>query len=310
MIRSTATRFVAAAGLLLIAACGEDADVPDAASSIEPELEAATDTLGVFDLDGRRFTAIVAVLRHGDAETVREFRIMDDDGVVHLDEEFAMPAVMPYGFERSYVVDVDVLAGHSGRAFLITRQVTPSAPLTGVTLQLVSERDGQLEPLAAPLSYYGTLQEPARDGSGALVLQDGDMLLLDLWRYHYGATLPLRLDLTCEAGTEACVLPAPRRLEVDSTFGSMDVSVDMRDAAVGEYITLYPVPAAESGQRIRIHEDSNIQVLQAAARVSLRAGETLDVVLRDEHLRIRIDGQEGWIRGPESFEAIGLPAAG
>lgn len=273
------------------------------------DLEAGTDT-AAFRLEGTGYTVIADVLRHAGEETVRRFRIIDEGGVVQFEEEQPEPEAAPHGFRRTVAVAVHPVSGASGAALLLERQQLPSAPLTGVTLQLLGERDGRLQPLAPPLSYYGVMQEPSDDGAGTFVLDEGDLLYLDLWRYHFGATLPLRLRLSCMPGSDRCIEPAPGRLAGDTVFGTLDVTVNMREPEAGEFITLYAEPGAESGQRVPVHADSDIQVVEAAARVSLRSSDTLDVILRNEHLRIRIDGREGWIRGPEAFEAIGLPAAG
>jgi hypothetical protein len=70
------------------------------------------------------------------------------------------------------------------------------------------------------------------------------------------------------------------------------------------------VPGGDSSARVPVHADSEVQVLEGAARVQVGMDRNTVVAFRDEHLRIRIDGREGWIRGPVDFEAIGLPGAG
>jgi hypothetical protein len=88
------------------------------------------------------------------------------------------------------------------------------------------------------------------------------------------------------------------------------VWTDLRRPAGQQYVTLLPAPGGEPGVTVAVHADSQIQVIEAAARVEARLQDRLEVVVREEHLLIRIDGREGWIRGPSDFEAIGLPAAG
>jgi hypothetical protein len=299
----------ACAALVALGAAGCDArpqpDVPDAAT----EADAVTRELGPFLFGDVAFTVVLGVLTHAGAETVRELRIVDGAGSVHFEETFDAPATLEHGFARTLGVSAVRVSGMTGAALLIARSSLPSAPLTGETQQPFGVRDGRLQPLTPPLSYHGELAAPATGGD-SVTLPDGDLLVLELWRYHFGVTLPLRLDLACVPGADTCIQPAPRRLVAQPEFGALDVTTELRAPAGGEFITLYSVPGDETGSRVPVHLDSAVQVLEAAARITMRSGDVLDVVIRDEHLRVRVDGREGWIRGPEAFEAIGLPAAG
>jgi hypothetical protein len=280
----------------------------------EPQVETPAPTeetreLGPFTVDDVRYTVVLSLLQHEGAETVQRLSIVDDSGRVHF-EELREPAVAAqHGFESTLSIRAATLDGATGSGLLLIRKHTPTAPLTGVTYQVFGKRDDQLQPLSAPLSWYG--EHPLQDTSQSVVrLDDGDILMLDLWRFHFGVTLPLHLNLGCAPGAEGCLRPSATPSPDAPEFGLLDVAAEPGEPQARSYITLLASPGVETGARIPVHADSRIQVLQAAARVSLRAGATVDVIVRDEHLRIRIDGREGWIRGPEDFEAIGLQSAG
>lgn len=266
---------------------------------------------GPFAVGGITFSATLAELQLGDESSVLHVRLLDDAGVLHYEEAFDEPGVSQWGLEHTVAIDLDPVHGQTGEALLVTRTRMPTAPLTGVSLQLLAVRDGRVVPLHAPLSYYGEhqLPEPTTPG-GARQLDAGDVLNLELWRYHFGVLLPLRLDLACSPEAETCVQPAAPAVPGAQGFVAMDVSAEPRAPQHGVFITLHPRPGEDEGQRVPVHADSEVQVLEAAARVGMRAGELLEPVLHEEHLRVRIDGREGWIRGPEAFEAIGLPGAG
>jgi hypothetical protein len=275
----------------------------------EPTATAETRELGPFTLDSLSYTLVLSVLQHAGAETVQRFTIVDDSGRVHFEETLDAPVAAPHGFEATATLRALYIEGVTGRGVLLIRERQPSAPLTGVTYQIFGQGSDQLQPLTAPLSWYG--EQPLQDTTArALRLDLGDVLMLQLWRFHFGVTLPLRFDLACEPGADTCVQPAATPAPDAPEFGLLEVDAELREPQARSYITLLAQPGAANGARVPVHADSRIQVLQAAARVSLRAGGTLDVIVRDEHLRVRIDGREGWIRGPEDFEAIGLQAAG
>jgi SH3-like domain-containing protein len=66
-------------------------------------------------------------------------------------------------------------------------------------------------------------------------------------------------------------------------------------------------------RHVVVKKDSRVEIL--SAKIKLSWDQSREVILfgvddQDPWLKVRIDGQEGWIHTQEDFSAIGLPQTG
>lgn len=97
----------------------------------------------------------------------------------------------------------------------------------------------------------------------------------------------------CEVAVQAERVPSDQ----DLTF--VRLFTDANEAGVPRHVVL--------------RKDSRVEIL--AAKIKLAWEEHRDVIFfgaddQDPWLKVRIDGQEGWIHTQEDFDAVGLPQAG
>jgi hypothetical protein len=302
------TAVCSGAGLcaLALAGCGRGVDSDTDAATIP----SAVEELGPYRVADVDYTVELTAIRSGDDESVVRMRIIDGSGAVHVDESYDAPAAAGPGLESTLAVVPWVIEGESGSALLLVRESLPAAPMTGETVQLYAPRGGRLTALTAPLAPYGEFVALRTGADGVRRLGEGDVMQVELWRYHFGATVPLAFDLSCEPHAEACVAPAPAEREPMSGYGVYRISTDRRDLEEDGFVTMHEAPGSELFDRVPVRRDSSIEVIEAAIDIELRAGTVIEIAARDEWLRVRIDGVEGWISTPESFERIGLPGAG
>jgi hypothetical protein len=250
---------------------------------------------------------VTHVVRQADDQSVHALQLVDNAGRVHHEASFERPEVATWGLEFTLTVTAWPVRAASGDGLLLSYEFMPSAPMTGASVQGFGVRGGTLRPLWPPLEEYGELQLPAVDAAGAR--GDGDVILKS-WRYHYGLLLPLAIDWSCAPGSPECIQLEPPRADTASGLGLFDVWTDLRTPPGDGSVTLHAAPLSDVREVVPVLTTSAIEVIEAAAGVSLSYDQRLGVTVRDEFLRVRIDGREGWIRGPEDFEAIGLPGAG
>jgi hypothetical protein len=293
--------------LLVVLAC-ERAQQPPVPPLPPPE-DATLDRVeaGPYELDGVPFTLVTHIVRHAGEQSVHALQLVDREGRVHHEASFERPEVATWGLEFTLTVTAWPVRATSGDGLLLSYEFMPSAPMTGESVQGFGVRGGTLRPLWPPLEEYGELQLPGVDATGAR--GDGDVILKS-WRYHFGLLLPLAIDWSCAPGSPTCVQLVPPRADTVSGLAVFDVWTDLRTPTSAGSITLYAAPLSDAREVLRVLTTSAIEVIEAAASASLSADQRLGVTVRDEFLRVRIDGREGWIRGPEDFEAIGLPGAG
>ena len=285
-------------------------------------LEDFNQQFGPFDLKGQRFTVVLRKKRvrggttSDSQETLAQLEMRDANGTVQYKESF------PYHVSGNQFTDttdatVEALEGTQGSGLLVTYGVLPSTPLGGESWQVFGLFNGKLVPFSKPIVTEGQLATDSPGGSAVRTSKEpnfkADVLRLRVWNGNFFVIVPLRVDWAmarmslawrcsasipgsspplCEYGVEASRIPS----QLDPTF-----------------VRLFPEPSEGFvPAHVVLWKSSKVEILATEAEVVW--SEYPDfvgiTVAEDAWLKVRIDGQEGWIHTQEDFQAIGLPQAG
>ena len=265
-----------------------------------------TRTLGPFAIDGQNFTVKMGVIcyketQHGghctedDETTVRSVKIEDARGKVHFEKKFPEP--FSHRVER-HEVTVTPLEGREHQALELVYTQLPTHANSGVAIQVFAMKDGALKAMNEdPLEFYGQLG-PMADGSVRYTkrLDADDALPIYVLTSYFYIREPARLDWS-----EFRLRPQRR--------GEFEVAQEppfrrRPDVQADGHISLYASPdkaAAEAG--VDVTRASKVEVLRAV----FTAGRPEEhSAASDTWLKIRVDGEEGWIIGADDYTAIGL----
>lgn len=298
-------RWLSVVALLSLNACnakpGEEARraasiKASAPAAEQPPAAGLQQRLGPFTVGGHQYLVVADRMLVDRDTSVTQWRVLDEQQRVHFEHRYERTpdddAMM-----TAHVMGADTL---SDDALSIHEESYPSAPLTGASLRLLVPRNGRLVELVPPLMLFGNFEGFAKGIQHVMV-----------WRYEYGLKVPLALDFACTPGSAECVKARPRATEPNSGLGLYHVETYLRKIEEQAVVTLYAVPRAASGEAVTVTPATQVQVLEAAARVTLtRDGPFLRVNADQDWLHVRIDGREGWITSSADFMAVGLPSAG
>jgi hypothetical protein len=287
--------------LLAAAACGGS----DSDRAMDEDV--VTERLGPYDVAGSAVTVELTTLRLGDQESVLGMRLLDEAGAAHAAATWDHPAAGASGLETSLSVVPWELEGQSGAALLLVHERLGGLNENRTTVEAYAARDGRLVRLWPPLAA-GEVTGLTVDGRGRRHLLDDDRLPLRLGRSHYTMLFPLALDLSCVPGADTCMAVAPAEREPTSGYGVYRVLTQPWPVERAGLVALHTAPGVLPSESVRTAPESRVEVLAVAADADLVRGDVVEIVVRDEWLRVRIDGREGWITGAESYETIGLPA--
>jgi hypothetical protein len=265
--------------------------------------------LGPFPIDGQEFTVKLNVicykeLQHegvcneDDEETVSSLRIVDEKGKSHFGKSFPISPVHKIGRHR---VDVTLLEGREHQALELTYEDLPSPPRTGESIQLFGLRDGTLKPLdLEPLEFHGGPADlPAGQLKDSQHLLENDILRIYALTTYFYIVTPVRVNWK------------DFRLEQQDS-GDFDVAdqppYQVRpDIESERVIHVYPSPDKSTPSvGVNLTPQSGVQLLKA--RFNAAPPDEHDSA-NDTWLKIRIDGEEGWILGVDDYTALGLSFA-
>jgi hypothetical protein len=287
--------------------------VPAAAQQDDAPVPAPTRyvrTLGPFPIEWHEFTVKLNVIcykesqhegvcNEDDEETVSSVKIVDENGKSCFSKSFPVSTVHKLG---RHLVDATLLEGREHQALELTYEDLPSPPRTGKSTQLFGLRNGTLKPLdLEPLEFHGGLADlPAGQLKNSKRLLENDTLrIYALTNYFYIVT-PVRVNWK------------DFRLEQQAS-GDFDVAdqppYQIRpDIESERLIHVYPSPDKKTTPvGVNLTPQSRVQLLKA--RFSAAPPNEHDSA-NDTWLKIRIDGQEGWILGVDDYTALGLSFAG
>ena len=264
-------------------------------------------TLGPFPIEGHEFTVTLHVIcykqsRHAgmcnddDEETISSVSIVDENGKTSFKKSFPVPLVHQ---AASHLVDVTLLEGRENQALELSYEhLSSSPPRTGKSIQLFGLQNGILKPLdPEPLEFEGSLAAlppgPLKDSKR--LLENDTLRIYSLTNYFYIVT-PVRVDWKYF------------RLEQQDS-GDFDVAdqppYEIRPNIESErLIDMYLSPDKKTKPiGVNLTPESRVQLLRA--RFSAAPPDEHDSP-NDTWLKIRVEGQEGWILGVDDYTALGL----
>ena len=275
-----------------------------------------------------RFVEHVQSIPATKEETVEWWELRDaEDHVLHRE---SYPVTFQNGsFESTSEVSASSFTGKGGGGILIQGMDLPSAPDSGGWIQVFGFRYGR-EKYGADPTLFGAFGPPIYvegeflgvDTDSALAtpvafgaareMRMSDVLKFRVWTGNFNIVYPVLINYI-----SGRVQPAWRCIETTSKGRvercSYPITVEARREDQPTFVRLFS--EADDGftpKHVIVQPQSHIEYLEA--RVPVVWNEDNKAISfsvnGDMWVKIRIDGQEGWIHSEEDFEAAGLPAAG
>jgi hypothetical protein len=242
----------------------------------------------------------------------------------------AYPVVFQDGtFESTVEISAMPFTTQQGSGMLVQGLDLPSAPGTGSWLEVFGfkygrEKYGADETLfgrfGAPISIEGEFLDIGTDSlrptppflAGASVTTMRDVLRFRVWTGNFSIEYPVLINWI--TGT---LQPAWRCIETTSKGPSdrcsYPVQVEAQRANQVTFVRFFP--EADEGftpKHLVLQGETKIEYLEA--KVPMTWSEDNKAISfgvdGDVWLKIRVNGQEGWIHSEEDFEAVGLPQSG
>jgi hypothetical protein len=287
------------------------------------EPEDIEERAGPFAFVGQSFTVVLHYKRFPgrsslDSRTLVSLEIRDAAGVVQHQQTF--PYTIEEGaFSETCSADVELLKGSNGTGLLIESGCLPSGPLTGGPWQVFGVVGGKLAPFGKPLVAEGELGDfvpGAINRRGNLTQVLPDVPTIRVWTGYFFVPVPVRLDWREGrlALGQHCMFQTGHGLAEEGCEMPVDgVQLAPREQEM-TFVRMFRESNERSGPPAHV-------VIKIDSEVDIIAGKVLTIwedgpeaiylsVDSDVWVKVRIDGQEGWIHTPEDLNAIGLFASG
>lgn len=240
------------------------------------------------------YREIVGEQRPDFAKTLESWTVEDERGALLFRES------TPAG-DAGWSVWLSAALVTGPRPFLLIRlEALPSAPSEGTTYLVFGfDRRDRFRRMGKFVKRGAGLRNPS-DGTGRIALVNGRYLELGVWLHYFGLTFRYAYDET------------QQEFVLQNRCGpAEDVSVDRQPAEhagpARRTITLFARP--EKGTRLKqitLVYPVALTVSEACVEVP---PESTGAPPRGQWLRVKINGDEGWVSEPE-FDRLGLVGSG
>jgi hypothetical protein len=304
----------------------EAASPPRQASSDVSQLIDTERRLGAFAIGGQMYAVVArekSVSGARDAKfatTLAELQVRDANETVVYQESF--PYDLQDGhFTRQLSASASVLQGVGGSLLLLRFLEEPAAG-HAESWRVFGLVRGELAPFGVPL--------PLGQGSGIAVggvltgvmvrggiavtplASTAELLEFRAWAGRFFVYVPVRVDWEQGQWSEAeqCFELAGGSLRPSGC--NLRVSADARSRGDGSIVTLYAEPAEDpyNAQQVPVRGSSPVELLAARTVVNWqRSGQRIACTFDEMWLRVRIDGNEGWLHSEADLAALSLPVA-
>jgi hypothetical protein len=233
------------------------------------------------------------------------------------------------GFETTVAISAIPFTTQQGSGILVQGMELPSAPGSGGWLQVFGFKYGRdkygtdeslFGPFGAPISIEGEFLDIGTDAlpstptfmAGASITTMHDILRFRVWAGNFSILYPVLINWITGK-----LQPAWRCIETTSKGPSQRCSYTTEIEAHRDtqmtFVRLFPeADDSFTPKHVVVQPATKVEYLEA--KVPVRWSEdskSISFSVNGEvWLKIRINGQEGWIHSEEDFESVGLPQAG
>jgi hypothetical protein len=231
--------------------------------------------------------------------TVKEVRIIDRAGTTHFAESYDIP-LYGTGFEYSYRIEPYLLMTEDDRGILLVRDALPSAPSSGRSIRIFSRDEEKIKPISHWLTVAGDIEGISPSDDGRVRLPPGDTVTFLVWTGHFSVVVPVLVDL------EGVRILVPEGIRSYALKAKGPVFFRNPDP-----VNLFMEPSESSPTiKIAVSRSSRIEYIETLTEAHLAGEKNLELRVLNPWLRVRVDGQEGWLREERDFISVGLPPAG
>lgn len=231
--------------------------------------------------------------------TVKEVRIIDRAGTTHFAESYDIP-LYGTGFEYSYRIEPYLLMTENDRGILLVRDALPSAPSSGRSIRIFSRHEEKIKPISHWLTVAGDIEGISPSDDGRVRLPPGDTVTFLVWTGHFSVVVPVLVDL------EGVRILVPEGIRSYALKAKGPVFFRNPDP-----VNLFMEPSESSPTiKIAVSRSSRIEYIETLTEAHLAGEKNLELRVLSPWLRVRVDGQEGWLREERDFISVGLPPAG
>ena len=250
-----------------------------------------------------------------------------------LKDQVVYREAYPLAFENGQFAETVAVSASSfttkqGSGMLVRGMDLPSAPESGGWLRVFGYKYGRdkygaddslFVPFGPPISIEGEFLDVDTDsfrpspvfGGRAMATVTRDVLKFRVWTGNVNIIYPVLIDWT-----NGKLQPAWRCIESTSKGQvercSYPIIADAHRDNQPTFVRLFPQAGdGLTPKHVIVQPQSKVEYLEALTPVtwSEDAHAISFAASGDLWLKVRIDGQEGWIHSEEDFEAVGLPQA-
>ncbi len=263
--------------------------------------------------------------------TLGRLEILDAQGKSVYQESFPY-TVEQRRFTQTLSASASPLPGTAGVALVIRflERLAPSPnadpALPKESWQVFGVVNGHIAPFGAVLPLGRGTDITVGGAVAAVMIKGGievmpmastaEVLAFRVWTGHFYALVPVRFDWPHGKWGEGeqCYATDNGTLRERGCIMHMEAVPEPRPPDADTiYVHLFESPDGnlDNSVNVPISPDAHPEFLDMMAIVQWEAkGQRVECSFQDLWLRIRIDGKEGWVKGQEAFDALGLPLAG
>lgn len=253
----------------------------------------------------------------GDAEwgykrSLASYKLKDSGNKSHHIKEFTLNEASGGGFHEQFSIGISKLKTPGREALLISHGFFPSAPGSGVDLQLFAWREDDLISLSEPFEVSGNFGGIKREQEGVeLTLSDTEVIMMTHHSTHFFyLDIPVIIDLDPES-SERYRAEVPT--DSESGFELMPVEAEIHPDFLGGnpgHVSLYSSPGGSEYTTVPVDRESEVKIGSAYGETKISRSETGAWVSYEiKRLEVSIDGKSGFVE-EKDYQTIGLPAFG
>lgn len=261
-------------------------------------------------------------------ETVEWWELRNSKDQVVYREQYGFNVVNG-GFDFTVSLTASSFATKEGAGIVVQRGDEPSDPLSGGSVQVFGYKYGRDKygvdeslfgsfgpPIWVEGDYLGIDTDTSRPKPtlppGVTMMTMDDILKFKVWTGNFFIMYPVRINWITGQ-----LEPRWRCMETTSKgrTGRCSYPVEVEAHRGGEATFVRLFPEADDGftpKHVVLQPETKVEFLEARVQIDW-GGDAKAItfgVNGDMWLKVRIDGEEGWIHSEEDFEAVGLPQSG